>query len=102
MRWGRRSSGTARSIAAFRRDDQFLDVIERATTAGDERDVQLVVQIPAAQQRRRTSHDAGDRQGPADELTARQSTLAWSRDRLFLHGSATGVAPAGITMECGV
>ena len=58
-----------------------------ATATGDERDVQLAVEILAAQKRRRPGDDSGSRQGPADKLTARQLTLAYLLRRL-LHGSA--------------
>jgi hypothetical protein len=103
VRCRRRGTSSARTGAGFRRDDEFLDVVFGTATAGDERDVQLVVQIPAPQQRRRASHDPGGRQSSADELTARQSTRAWRPDRLFLHGSAPGFAmPDGITIESGV
>src|SRR5207249_6368917 len=79
----------------FRRDDELLDVISGTTAAGDERDVQLVVQIPAAQQRWRACDDPCGRQCPTDELTTRHSTLARLPRGLVLHTSSCVTAEIG-------
>jgi hypothetical protein len=50
---------------AARCDRELAQAGERTAAAGDERDVQLVVQVPAAQDRGR----ARDRYGPGDEFT---------------------------------
>ena len=65
----RRGLGLRRRLCA-RRDGELVEARVAATAAGDERDVQLVVQILAPQERRRPG-DARCRQGSADKLPAR-------------------------------
>ena len=62
--------------------DELADAVEGPAAAGDERDVQLVIQIAAAQQGRRSREHARGRQGPADELTARDLSCL----RRLVHG----------------
>ena len=90
MRRGRaaaRRHGLRLARRAGRDDGELAEARVGAAAAGDERDVQLVVQIPAAQQRRRAGDDSRGRQGAADELTARDRALAPVLGRL-LHGIA--------------
>src|SRR4029453_3222225 len=58
-----------------------------ATAGGDERDVQLVVEILATQESRCARDDTGGGQRAADKLAACHPALAYLPRRL-LHGSA--------------
>ena len=69
----RRSAPRLPDEQPSRRDGELAEAREGASAAGDERDVQLVVQIPPAQQRRCASHHAGG-QRTADKLAPRDAT----------------------------
>ena len=60
--------------ALSRRDGELPEAGERASAAGDERDVQLVVEIPASQQRRRPRKKSGACQGATDKLSTGDPT----------------------------
>ncbi len=57
-------------------DGEFAHVVGGATAGSDERDVQLAVQVLAAQKRGGACHHPGRRHRPADELTPRHLTRA--------------------------
>ncbi len=67
----RGATAAAAAPLTARRDGELVEARVRAAAARDERDAQLIVQILPAQQRRGASHDAGSRDGPADELPPR-------------------------------
>src|SRR5262245_8569432 len=56
-------------------DSEFREAGVAAAAAGDERDVQLVIQILAAQERGRAGNDSGPRQGLGDKFASRH----WAR-----------------------
>jgi len=60
---------------AARNEGEFRQACIGAAAAGDERDVQLVVQILAAQERGRAGNDRGRRQSPGDKFAPRH----WAR-----------------------
>ena len=90
MRRGRGSGVAATACGwsgiACRPNRELVDVREASPAAADEGNIQLVVQVPAAQQRRRAGDNPRGRQA-ADELTASDRALAPVLDRL-LHGIA--------------
>ena len=64
-------SPASAATAAALHDGEFAQAGVGATAAGDERDVQLVVQILAAQKCRRSGNGSGCQQRPADKLAPR-------------------------------
>ena len=90
MRRGRGSGVAATACArrggAWRANRELVDVREASPATADEGDIQLVAEVPAAQQRRRAGDNPCGRQA-ADELTASDPAWAPVLDRL-LHGIA--------------
>src|SRR6185369_10576636 len=69
---------------AARNEGEFRQACVAAAAAGDERDVELVVQILAAQERGRASNDGGRRQGLGDKFAPRH-WARWCRFRRKFH-----------------
>ena len=63
---------TSGERAAPRHDRELVQARIAAATTGDERDVQLAVEILAAEESRRSGDDSGSGEGPADKLAPRQ------------------------------
>ena len=100
VRMRRRGVGAALAprVCRPRRDGELAEARHGATAAGDVRDVQLVVQVPAPQQRRGSCDDPRGRHGPADELAARYLARARLLGRL-LHDPALRIHCVVVSLE---
>jgi hypothetical protein len=84
---GRNTSGRALGVSPAATAAAIAShVREAAASAGDHRDVQLVVEVPAPQEGRRTGDNSGSSQSAADQLASGYPTLSHVFADPLFHG----------------